>query len=155
MKKVLCAFLGCLLNNGGCILSHSTSCFIGWACQSFFFLFYSPGLLKGWPPGSIRVTSCPSAVVAMATPPPATFDCAVPSSWRCHTKGWSRAWDSSALTNYTTKLSRRSSAKHLLRGRFSTHLYSSWATVLGALRGSASLHVNKSVNLASAWKRGL
>ncbi len=70
MKKVLHAFLRCLLNNGCRIPSHSTSCFIGWACQSFFF---SSAPLKSCPPGSIRVATCHSAVVAMETSPPCHF----------------------------------------------------------------------------------
>lgn len=37
-ERVLRTFLRCLWNNGGYIPSHSTSCFIGSACHSFFFL---------------------------------------------------------------------------------------------------------------------
>lgn len=128
-----------------------------WLGLSVIF-FPSPGPLKSCFPGSIRVTTCPSAVVAMATSVPATLDCAVPSSWWCHTKGCSEVWDSSAVTNYTTTLSHCSWGRLLLRGRFSTSLndlYSSWATLLGAVWGSASLHVNKFGNLASVEKRGL
>lgn len=59
-----------------CILSHSTSCFIGLACQSFLPPPPTPpnpsGPLKSCPPGSIRNPTCPTAVVAMATSPPAT-----------------------------------------------------------------------------------
>lgn len=80
-------------------------------------------------------------------PPPPRRTVQVPSSRQCRTKGWGRVWDSSPLTNRGTK--------HVLWGRFSTHFYhlhSSWATALGAVRGSASLHVNKLGNLASEGK---
>lgn len=122
-------------------------------------IFFLSSLLKSCPPGSIRVATCPSAVVAIATSPPATFDCAVPSSWQCHTKGWSGIWDSSA--NWlTTPPSCCAAARPNIfweegSSRILYHLYSSWATALGAVWGSASLHVNKFRNLASEEERGL
>lgn len=80
-KRILWTFLRCLWNNGGYIPSHSTSCFIGLACHSFFSFFLFPGLLERCPPGSSSAATCPGAVVALATSPNS-----VPSSQRCHKK---------------------------------------------------------------------
>lgn len=90
--------------------------------------FSLSGLLKSCPPGSIRVATCPSAAVAMATSPPATFDCAVPSSWQCHTKGWSGVSDSSA--NWLTTLGQTYSERKVL------HAFVSFVFIMSHSAGS-------------------
>lgn len=140
MKKVLCAFLRCLWNNGAAYPHIPLHALLVGPVTHFFF---SLRPVKDLPPPSwARSGSQPAPVrwLPGRRHPPAT----VPSSYWCQTNGRRSRMDSSELTKL-------SCWKHLpeeaCSPRILHHLYSSWAAALGADWGSASLHVNKLGNL--------
>lgn len=87
MKKVLLAFLRCLLNNASAYPHIPSHTLLPGPVSHVFSL---PSRLKSCPSGSIRVPTCPSAAVAMATSPLPPSPPQSPSSSRCQVfQGWS------------------------------------------------------------------
>lgn len=86
-----------------CILSHSTSCFIGLACQSFLPTPPHPPQplrpVKELPPWLDQEPNLPHRRGCHGDITPCHPDWAVPSSWRCQREGFGAGvWDSSELT---------------------------------------------------------